>query len=230
MDKKQLSKRLATVAKYVPKGSRLLDVGSDHAYLPAYLATHHVIEFGIASEVAKGPFTNTQNEIVSNGLSQLLKPRLANGLQAISLSDHINVITISGMGGALIRDILEQGQKKLSNHPLLILQANVDSFILRKWLMMHHYRLTHEAIIDDHHEIYEILVAEWTRRLVHYNYQELVFGPLLLKQKSSVFIKKWQDEFRHLQVVIKQMKRSSHPPIKRIRKIQNRCELIKEVI
>ena len=230
MDSKQLSKRLATIAKYVPNGCRLLDVGSDHAYLPAYLAIHHVIQHGIASEVAKGPYTNMVNEIKSTGLEKMLTPRLANGLHAITLSDHVNVIMISGMGGELIKDILDQGQAKLANHPLLILQPNVDAYILRKWLMMHHYQLIHETIVDDHHEIYEIMVAKWTTQSFKYNHQQLFFGPFLLKQKSPVFIKKWHDERRHLEFVIKQMNRSSKPPLKRIKAIQHRCQLIKEVL
>ena len=37
--------------------------------------------------------------------------RLANGLDAIEPEDQIDVISICGMGGTLIRDILEAGRK-----------------------------------------------------------------------------------------------------------------------
>lgn len=41
--------------------------------------------------------------------------RLANGLDAIEPEDQIDVISICGMGGTLIRDILEAGRKKSFN-------------------------------------------------------------------------------------------------------------------
>lgn len=39
----QLSKRLQKVANYVPKGARLLDVGSDHAYLPIFFVADGIL-------------------------------------------------------------------------------------------------------------------------------------------------------------------------------------------
>lgn len=48
-----LSNRLAQVAAYVPKGAKLLDVGSDHAYLPIFLVESNQISAAIAGEVVK---------------------------------------------------------------------------------------------------------------------------------------------------------------------------------
>ena len=62
MDTYHLSKRLAKAAAYVPQGARLADIGSDHAYLPANLAINHIIDYGVAGEVVKGPYENAVHE------------------------------------------------------------------------------------------------------------------------------------------------------------------------
>ena len=55
MEFTKLSNRLDLVASFVPAGARLLDVGSDHAYLPIALLQEGKIEAAIAGEVVEGP-------------------------------------------------------------------------------------------------------------------------------------------------------------------------------
>lgn len=144
MDATQLSRRLETVAQFVPHNARLADIGSDHAYLPVHLALNKQIEMAIAGEVADGPFQNACHEINNRKLNEIIIPRLADGLAAVELADRIDTITIAGMGGALITEILDAGQDKLTDVSLLILQPNIGEAGLRKWLMEHSYAITAE--------------------------------------------------------------------------------------
>lgn len=68
MDGNHLSNRLSKVAEYVPINARMADIGSDHAYLPVYLANNRLISYAVAGEVVKGPFENAKHEIVKEGL------------------------------------------------------------------------------------------------------------------------------------------------------------------
>ena len=42
----KLSKRLETVASFVPKGSNIADIGTDHGYVPIYLVREGLAEHG----------------------------------------------------------------------------------------------------------------------------------------------------------------------------------------
>ncbi|RXS62082.1 tRNA (adenine-N(1))-methyltransferase, partial [Streptococcus pyogenes] len=117
----QLSNRLAQVAAYVPKGVKLLDVGSDHAYLPIFLVETNQISAAIAGEVVRGPYESALKNVTQSGLAEHIQVRLANGLAAFEEADDVTAITICGMGGRLIADILEAGKEKLQGIERLVL-------------------------------------------------------------------------------------------------------------
>lgn len=100
----KLSKRLETVADFVPQGARLVDVGSDHAYLPLFLVEQKRIDFAIAGEVVQGPYQSALQNVELAGRSDMIQVRLANGLAAVEEQDEISAVTIAGMGGRLIAD------------------------------------------------------------------------------------------------------------------------------
>lgn len=230
MNSTHLSKRLQTVSDHVEPGSRLADIGSDHAYLPIHLAKNHIIEYGVVGEVAKGPLSNAISEIQKDHLLDVLNPRLADGLAAIQAGDNINAITIAGMGGNLITHILEEGQAKLTGQEKLILQPNVGEPVVRRWLMSHQYRIFAEQILEEDDHIYEIITAKKSAAPVTYSERELKFGPFLLKEKSPVFVAKWQEEIGLLQRVIRNMHDAVNPDTAKIQLIQAEIKTINEVI
>ena len=230
MNHTELSKRLETVGRFVPEAARLADIGSDHAYLPVALMLKGKIEFAVAGEVVKGPFESAKRQVMKNGLSERIEVRLANGLDAIERQDQINAITIAGMGGSLIRDILESGRQnqRLSGEERLILQPNIGEKTLRTWLKENNYQIIAEEILEENKKIYEIIVAEKKEQPIDYSEKELMFGPFLLEEKNAAFSAKWQRELKQREVILEQLKNASEQ--NRYETIQQEVEWIKEVL
>ncbi|MBE8594774.1 tRNA (adenine(22)-N(1))-methyltransferase TrmK [Pseudomonas sp. MAFF 301449] len=195
MNEHTLSMRLERVAAHVPNGARLADIGSDHAYLPVALLRRGVIEAAVAGEVASTPFQAAERTVRDNGLEQQITVRLADGLAAIEASDAITVISLCGMGGETIRDILEAGKAHLNGLERLVLQPNGGEQPLRLWLMNNGYRILSEELLHENRFYYEIIVAERAGAM-SYTAEELYFGPLQMQARSPVFLAKWQRALR----------------------------------
>ncbi len=183
--------RLERVAAHMPAGARLADIGSDHAYLPVALLRRGAIAMAVAGEVALTPFRAAERTVGENGLGQQISVRLANGLAAIEPEDGITAISLCGMGGETIRDILDSGKARLSGQERLILQPNGGEQPLRQWLMEHDYRILCEEVLRENRFYYEIIVAERAGP-VTYTAEELYFGPLQLQARNPIFLAKWQ--------------------------------------
>ncbi|KRL04321.1 tRNA (adenine(22)-N(1))-methyltransferase [Liquorilactobacillus oeni] len=230
MDARHLSKRLLKVAAHVPLNARLADIGSDHAYLPAYLALKGCITYAVAGEIAEGPYLNTLHEIRNENLTKIVQVRHADGLAAVEKTDQIDTITICGMGGPLIRNILENGKGKLRMHPKLILQPNVGEAQVRRWLNINRYHLTAEEIIEEDKHIYEVLVAQYQPEAKTPSELDFQFGPFLRKQRDPAFLKKWQAEAIKLKKVLKQLEKAREMPLAQQQKMQNEIRQIEGVL
>lgn len=191
LNEQTLSTRLERVAAHVPQGARLADIGSDHGYLPVALALRGVIAAGVAGEVAQTPYASAQRNVRRNGLSETITVRLADGLEAIEPHDRITAISLCGMGGKTMCEILERGKARLNGNERLILQPNGDERELRGWLMRNGYRIVCEELLRENRFDYEIIVAE-PDEAVAYSAEELYFGPVLMREKSPAFLTKWQ--------------------------------------
>lgn len=220
-----ISKRLELVASFVPQGAILLDVGSDHAYLPIELVEKGQIKGAIAGEVVEGPYQSAIKNVEAHGLKEKIQVRLANGLAAFEEADQVSVITIAGMGGRLIARILEEGLDKLANVERLILQPNNREDDLRIWLQANGFQIVAESILEEAGKFYEILVVEAGKMKL--SASDVRFGPFLSKEVSPVFIQKWQKEAAKLEFALGQI------PEKNLEERQvlvDKIQAIKEVL
>ena len=198
-----ISKRLELVASFVPQGAILLDVGSDHAYLPIELVKRGQIKSAIAGEVVEGPYQSAIKNVEAHGLKEKIQVRLANGLAAFEEEDQVSAITIAGMGGRLIATILKEGLEKLANVERLILQPNNREDDLRIWLQEHGFQIVAESILEEAGKFYEILVVEAGQMKL--SASDVRFGPFLSKEVSPVFVQKWQKEAAKLEFALNQI-------------------------
>ncbi|MFJ8063026.1 tRNA (adenine(22)-N(1))-methyltransferase [Psychrobacillus sp. NPDC096426] len=230
MNAKNLSERLKTVASFVEENTILADIGSDHAYLPCYLVHEGIITQAIAGEVVKGPFESAQKQVRNEGLEKQIEVRFGNGLDVIQLTDNVQTITIAGMGGPLIASILEAGKEKLSTVENLILQPNVHAKSIREWAQKENWKIVNETILEEHDKIYEILLLQ--KGQMELTEQELLVGPLLMKEKSSVFHKKWTNELREWQRIKDQLNKTTESQEVQHKKeeLEGKIALVKEVL
>jgi tRNA (adenine22-N1)-methyltransferase len=209
MNSEKLSKRLEKVSSYVLQGSVLADIGSDHAYLPCYLGIKKIIKKGIAGEITEGPYLSAKEQVVLDGLTDIIEVRKGDGLSVLK-ENEAEVVTICGMGGSLITSILEKGKEKLGSAKRLVLQPNVGAKTVRNWLLKENWVLSAEEIIKEDGKIYEILVADRIGEQPYSNQidVELLFGPFLLKNQNEAFKEKWAGEVKQWKAILAQMEQS----------------------
>ena len=220
-----ISKRLELVASFVTQGAVLLDVGSDHAYLPIDLVERGQIKSAIAGEVVEGPYQSAVKNVEAHGLNEKIQVRLANGLAAFEETDQVSVITIAGMGGRLIATILQEGSEKLANVERLILQPNNREDELRIWLQDNDFQIVAESILEEAGKFYEILVVEAGQMKL--SASDVRFGPFLSKEVSPVFIKKWQKEATKLEFALNQIPEKN---LEERQVLADKIQAIKEVL
>ncbi len=230
-----LSDRLRAVALEIPIGSKIADIGSDHAYLPCYAALNGLISYAVAGEVNEGPFQSAKNQVEKLNLNDRIKVRKGNGLEVIE-RDEVNIITIAGMGGPLISEILEAGKDKLNGIERLILQPNIGAKSIRVWLLENGWELMKEHILEEDEKIYEVLVAERGTPLKPYNENKnqsgLLLGPFLMKEKNEAFRKKWRHELLKWKKIIEQIdqRAQNEDTVEKRKDLMNKVQMVEEVL
>ncbi|UOQ42498.1 tRNA (adenine(22)-N(1))-methyltransferase TrmK [Halobacillus salinarum] len=229
----QLSKRLERVADYLPSDSCFADIGSDHAYLPCYVCLNDSEAKAIAGEVNVGPYESALSEVRNQNLEDRIEVRLGDGLEVLEPGE-VRQVVIAGMGGSLIKNILDRGKEKLKNVDRIIVQPNIGAKFLREWFIEQKYQLTKEEILEENGHTYEILIAQPGDPLVCYQKdifsKQLLFGPHLLKERPEVFRQKWKEEYAKRQRVLTQINKSKEPHLEKMNEVRTEMEWIEEVL
>ena len=177
--------RLKKIAEFIDKDSVVLDIGCDHAYLSIYLIESSLSIKCYAVDNKKGPLLNAKLNVKKAGLENKVFLYLSDGVEGFNETDYTHIV-MSGLGGELISSILEN--PKINKDATLVLSPHNNAYELRKTLSSLSYEIVDEDIIYSNKKYYPIIKAKKSSDLASYSYEELFFGPILLKNKPELFI------------------------------------------
>lgn len=157
----KLSNRLLACAQEITPLAKIADIGTDHAYIPIWLALKERISHALACDIRIGPLQNAKKNIENFNLSEIIETRLSDGLENISETEADEII-IAGMGGNMITNILEKCSWKNKYQKKFILQPMKYENKLRKYLASNGYEIKSEKAVICSGKIYSVMIVVFT--------------------------------------------------------------------
>lgn len=155
-----LSARLLACCGFVPRGSRVADIGCDHGYLSIHLLTSGIAASVIASDVAEGPLQSAISNARKFGVQDNIRFYLSDGVR--NIPRDFDCLVCAGMGADTMIHILESAPWLRDKQYTLILQCQSKRPELRKWLYENGFAIRRETLAQDgkfYYPIMEIIYA-----------------------------------------------------------------------
>ncbi|MBQ9032235.1 MAG: SAM-dependent methyltransferase [Parasporobacterium sp.] len=150
-----ISYRLKYIAGLVTAGSRIADIGTDHGYVPVFLLREGIASHAIAVDISEGSLQKARELAERAGLQDRMECRLADGLSGV-LPGEADCIIISGMGGILMRKILDAGLETVLSSREVILSPHRNPELILEFLEIHGFTLVRDEIITDKKRSYRV--------------------------------------------------------------------------
>ncbi len=182
-----IGERLECIAKMVPAGCVIADIGTDHAYLPVWLLQKGQIKAAIAADIAAGPCRAAQSNIGLYGLKDKIEVRMGSGLTVLKPGEADGAV-IAGMGGSTIIQIIEESRELAESLKFLIVQPMAGAAGLRRWAALNGWRIAAEALAEEAQHLYEIIMLVRGTESCHTDI-EYEIGPRLLEERPPLFEK-----------------------------------------
>ncbi len=158
-----LNERLKMAAKLLTKGEDVADIGTDHALLPIYLIREGIANRVIACDIAEGPLSVARSNIQRFGLTDKIELRLADGLLGLAPFE-CEQITICGMGGETIAEIIEAALWVSTPNVKLILQPMSCDDRLRDFLVSNQFQIEKERAVISQGRVYTVMQASYSEK------------------------------------------------------------------
>lgn len=191
----ELTPRLKAIAdlsctNYIPDS--ICDVGTDHGYIPVYLAKKGCKK-AIATDISAPSAQKAADNAVKYKVDDIVSVRVGNGLETVN-DNEVETVIIAGMGGLMISRILSsvlpEGIKQF------ILQPMRSDYELRSFLHNNGFSIKKEVLCEDDGRLYNIMLvtygkSEYDDFTLHVGEVEKspLYGKYIIKKRNSLLKK-----------------------------------------
>ena len=196
-----LTPRLKAMADNIDSNESFADIGTDHGYLPLYFLEKDKNQDRkiIMSDVNEGPLKKARDNYsrlfpyeFGNNRIQL---RLGDGIDVLEKGE-VDVVVIAGMGGLLMKEILDWDISKTLSFPKYILQPRNNGGALRRYLYEIGFSIEKLFVMPEEKRFSEIMICYAPRmysdRKDSSEIEDLSFDfPDLLLEKPNTFTKEY---------------------------------------
>ena len=153
-----LSGRLGMIAGFISEGAGVVDVGTDHGYIPAFLAQRGGYGRIVAADLRQGPLSRARATAEKAGVAERIEFVCTDGLQGID-PRGLDTVSIAGMGGETIRAILAAAPWTRQNGIKMVLQPQSKQDELLPWLMDAGCAVMNARLVRDAGRLYSVLLV-----------------------------------------------------------------------
>ncbi len=156
----KLSERILMAAKMVRKGSIVADIGTDHAYLPAWLVLNGICPSALACDLRKGPLDNAKKTVEAYGIDDKIILRLSDGFDEIEPFEAQDFV-MCGMGGTLMAELLSRAYWLKDGSKRVIAQPQSHAEDVRKFFSENGFKILYEDACLDSGKLYCAMAAQY---------------------------------------------------------------------
>ncbi len=161
----------------VRDGSIAADIGTDHAYLPAWLILNNKCPSALACDLRKGPLDNAKKTVEQYGIADKITLRLSDGFDKIEPYEADDFV-MCGMGGTLMTELVSRTHWLKDPQKRLILQPQSHAEDIREYLISNGFEIIKEKACTDGGKLYCALCAQWTGVTEKYTDGYIYYGRL----------------------------------------------------
>jgi len=166
-----ISRRLKTIASFVNKNDKVVDIGTDHGLLAIFLYKNKLCSSIIASDVNDNALRSAKVNIRANKLEEEIPTIISDGFSNLDMK-LIDTAVIAGMGRTTISNIIDNSKSNYVKK--YIIQTNNEHAMLRKYMDRRGLFLNREIVLKERNKFY--IIMEFIKSDKKNSKQELEFG------------------------------------------------------